>query len=229
MRELIRRGYLGGAPVHMESYYCYDLNDAYGKALMGDKNHWVRKLPGKLLHNVISHGICKIAEHLTSDHPTVIAHGFTSPPLRGQNENEIIDELRVIVNEGDRITAYFTFSSQMKPTLHQFRIYGPKNGIIVDHNHQTCIRMQGMKYKSYLDKFVPPIIEAKQYAVDAMNNVKLFLKRDFHMKSGMKFLIESFYHSVIHDTAPPISYREIIVTARIMDDIFRQIRRERLH
>jgi predicted dehydrogenase len=229
MRELIKRGYLGGAPVHMESYYCYDLNDAYAKALMEDKNHWVRKLPGKLLHNIISHGICKIAEHLTGDHPTVIAHGFISPPLRRVIENEIIDELRVIINERDCMTAYFTFSSQMKPTLHQFRIYGPKNAIIVDHNHQTCIKMQGTKYKSYLDKFIPPMILAKQYAANAMNNVNHFLKKDFHMKSGMQFLMESFYHSVIHDTQPPISYREIILTARIMDSIFKQIHCEKLH
>ena len=83
MRELIRSGYLGGQPVHMESYYCYDLGDeSYAKALLGDKGHWVRKLPGRLLHNIISHGISKIAEFMVSDHPTIIAHGYTSPLLR---------------------------------------------------------------------------------------------------------------------------------------------------
>lgn len=229
MRELIRNGYLGGSPVHMESYYCYDLGDSYAKALTGDKNHWVRQLPGKLLHNIISHGICKIAEHLTVDKPTIIAHGFTSPQLRKLNETEIIDELRVIINENDCTTAYFTVSSQMKPTLHQFKIYGPKNALIVDHNHQTCIKMRGMNYKSYLDKFIPPIVFAKQYAANAMTNMNLFLKKDFHMKSGMKFLIESFYRSVANDTPPPIPYREIILTSRIMDSIFAQIRSEKPH
>ena len=34
MRELVRGGYLGGPPVHMEAYYCYDLGDqAYAKGL----------------------------------------------------------------------------------------------------------------------------------------------------------------------------------------------------
>ncbi len=223
MRELIQEGYLGGSPVHMESYYCYDLGDVYAKALTGDKDHWVRKLPGKLLHNVISHGVCKIAEHLPTDYPTVIAHGYTSPQLRRLGETEIIDELRVIVSDNDSTTAYFTFSSQMRPTLHQFRIYGPRNGLIVDHNHQTCIKLRGAKYKSYLDRFVPPMVFAKQYAANAINNVKHFLMNDFHMKSGMKFLMESFYRSVATDAPPPIPYREIILTSRIMDSIFAQI------
>src|ERR1051325_2009753 len=128
MRALVQAGYLGGAPVYMESYYCYDLGEpGYAKALLGDKQHWVRRLPGKLLHNIISHGIARIAEFLTSDALEVIAHGFTSSVLKRIGEDEIVDELRVIVSEQERTTAYFTFSSQMRPALHQFRIYGAKN------------------------------------------------------------------------------------------------------
>src|SRR5437867_3676213 len=68
MRALIQSGYLGGAPVHMESYFCYDLADPeYARALLGDKRHWVRRLPGKLLQNTISHGIARIAEFLNND------------------------------------------------------------------------------------------------------------------------------------------------------------------
>jgi len=47
MRALVQSGYLGGVPVHMESYYCYDLSDpSYARALLADKRHWVRRLPG---------------------------------------------------------------------------------------------------------------------------------------------------------------------------------------
>ena len=81
MRVLIQDGFLGGGPVHMESYYCYELGGSgYAKALLGDKHHWVRKLPGKLLHNIISHGIARIAEFLTGDSPQVIACGFMGRP-----------------------------------------------------------------------------------------------------------------------------------------------------
>ena len=48
------------------------------------------------------------------------------------------------------------------------------------------------------------------------------------MKSGMKYLIESFYRSIAEGTPVPIPYREILLTARIMDSIFEQIRVVRL-
>jgi hypothetical protein len=39
----------------------------------------------------------------------------------------------------------------------------------------------------------------------------------------MKEFIERFYNSVGSGSPPPIPYREIILTARIMDEIFVQI------
>ena len=225
MRALVQKGFLGGPPVHMESYYCYELgNSAYANALLGDKSHWVRRLPGKLLHNIISHGIARIAEHLTTDHPQLTVHGFISPRLRELGETEIIDELRLIVSEDDRMTAYFTFSSQMRPSLHQFRIYGPKNGLILDQDQETLIKLQGNMRKSYLEKFVTPLIFAKQYFGNVAANLRTFVRRDFHMKSGMKYLIENFYLSIEQDSPPPIPYREIVLTARIMDEVFAQLK-----
>lgn len=224
MRTLVQNGFLGGAPVHMESYYCYEIGrSGYAGALLGDDRHWVRRLPGKLLHNIISHGIARIAEFLTTASPHVMAYGFTSPMLRRMGEKEIVDELRVIISDEERATAYFTFSSQIRPLLHQFRIYGPKNGLILDQDQETLIEIRGDRFKSYAEKFLPPLIFAKQYLGNAKTNIRTFLKNDFHMKSGMKYLIESFYHSILEDTPPPIPYREILLTARIMDTIFAQL------
>jgi predicted dehydrogenase len=221
MRALAQSGFLGGALVHMESYYCYELGASdYAGALLGDKKHWVRRLPGKLLHNVISHGIARIAEFLSGAAPQVITHGFTSPFLKNLGESEIIDELRVIVCDEEHRTAYFTFSSQMRPALHQFRLYGSKNGLILDLNQETLIKLRGARYKSYLEKFVPAVTMAGQYCENLKTNLGSFLRSDFHMKSGMKHLIESFYRSIREGTPPPIPYRELLLTARIMDDIF---------
>jgi predicted dehydrogenase len=224
-RKLIQDGYLGGPPVHMESYFCYELGrSGFAGALLNDKNYWVRKLPGGLLHNIISHGIARIAEHLTSDAPTVIAHGFISPFLRSTGETELIDELRVIISEERGTTAYFTFSSQMRPCLHQFRAYGKNNGLVLDQDQETVIKLRGQRYVSYVEKFVPPVAMAKQDLSNAATNVRRFLKRDFHMKSGMKFLMESFYRSISENQPVPIPYREIVLTAHIMDQIFNQLR-----
>jgi len=228
MRTLVESGYLGGPPVHMEAYYGYDLGDAsYARALLGDRNHWVRRLPGQLLHNVISHGISRIAQFLTSDDPQVIAYGFISPLLKGIGETEIVDELRVMILEEERATAYFTFSSQMRPLIHEFRIYGPKNGLILDQSHEIVLRLRGKKFKSYADNLIPPVLFAKQHLGNLVENVRLFLARDFHMDSGMKFLIESFYRSIRGNTPVPIPYREILLTARITDAILNQLRGSR--
>lgn len=223
MRSLVAAGYLGGPPVHLESYYCYDLGDpAYARALLGDPYHWVRALPGALLQNTISHGISKIAEFLPSPRPQVFAYGFTSATLQSIGEYRIIDELRTIIHDGPT-TAYFTFSSQMRPSLHQLRIYGPKNGLVLDEQQQTLIRLRGQRYKSYLEKFLPPYQFARQYAANVARNVRLFARNDFHEGHGMRKLIDAFYHSVRSGGPIPIPYPEILRTARIMDDIFDQL------
>ena len=223
MRELVSSGYLGGPPVHMESHYCYEMSGGYARALLSDQQHWVRKLPGQLLQNIISHGIARIAEYLADDDPEVTARGFVSPALRRIGEEEIVDELRVIITDRGGATAYFTFSSQLRPSLHQFRIYGPKNGLLLDQDNELLLKLKGARYKSYLEQFVPPMLLAKQCVGNALYNTRKFLVNDFHMKSGMKYLIEMFYRSVREDAPLPIPYREIQLTARIMDRIFEQI------
>ncbi|PWT70887.1 MAG: gfo/Idh/MocA family oxidoreductase [Chloroflexi bacterium] len=224
MRALVQSGYLGGFPIHIESYYCYELGDSgYVRALLSDKQHWVRHLPGKLLQNIISHGIAKVAEFLTTDSPQVLAYGFVSPFLRDRGESEIIDELRVIISEQERTTAYFTFSSQMRPALHQLRVYGPTNGLIVDQDQETLIKLPGIRGKSYLEKFFPPLNLAGQYLANLRVNILAFMRCDFHMNGGMHYLIESFYRSILRDTPVPIPYREILLTAKITDNIFEQL------
>ena len=223
-RELVRQGHLGGDPVHMESYYCYELRGSYAGALLGDKAHWVRRLPGKLLHNIISHGIVRIAEHLQDDDPKIIAHGFTSPLLQSWGEEEIMDELRVIIAGRNGTTAYFTFSSQMRPSLHQFRLHGPVNGLVLDDDEHSVLKLPGARHKSYAEKFIPPLGFARQQLGNCGRNVNLFLKRDFHMKAGMKHLMEAFYRSITEDGPLPVSHREILLTSRIMDAIFEQIK-----
>jgi predicted dehydrogenase len=224
MREAVRGGVLGSSPVHIESYYCYSLgSNAYASALFGNKEHWVRRLPGQLLHNIISHGIAHIAEFMSGESPTVVAYGFISPYLQSIGETEMIDELRVIICDEQRRTAYFTFSSQMRPTLHQLRLYGTENGLILDHDNETVVKLRGKRYVSYVEKIVPPFVLAREYVANLLGNARRFIRNDFHMKSGMKHLIELFYRSIVEGDRPPIPYREIILTTSILDQIFAQL------
>jgi hypothetical protein len=212
----------------MESYYCYDLGTtAYAHAVLSDKQHWVRRLPGGLLQNIISHGIARIAEFLTGNSLEVMAYGFTSSGLKRLGETQLIDELRVVLCERERITAYFTFSSQMRPGLHQFRVYGTQNGLLLDHDQETLIRLPGTRLPSYAEKFVSPVALARQQLGNVLINLKTFLRSDFHMKSGMNFLIKSFYQAIIDNTPDPIPHKEILLTARVMDTIFTQLNSQR--
>jgi predicted dehydrogenase len=169
MRTLVAEGYLGNSIVHMESYYGYDLgDDRYARAFLRDGDHWVRRLPGGLLQNVISHGIARIAEFIRGESARVFAYGFVSPFLRRLGEEEVLDELRVTIVDEARTTAYFTFSSQMRPLLHQFRILGSSNGLLLDENNQTLIRLKGTAFKSYVERFAPPMLFAKQYLANLL-------------------------------------------------------------
>ncbi len=228
MRNLIRAGYLGDRIVHMESYYGYDLSDpAYARALLGNTQHWVRRLPGGLLQNTISHGIARIAEFLTGNGTQVIATGATSPLLQSLGETQICDELRVIIAEENRVSAYFTFSSQMKPILQEFRVYGEKNGLVLDQNHEIVLKLRGAKYKSYADFIVPPIQLTRQYMANLLRNQKLFFRRELHMEMGILNLTRQFYASIVEGGPVPISYGEILRTARLMDEVFAQLHNSR--
>jgi predicted dehydrogenase len=223
MRKIIQTGFLGGDPVHLESTWCYPFTDpGYAKAILGDQNHWIRALPGRYLHDIISHGISRIAEFIKSDNPKVMAYGYVGSLLKSLKEDDIIDELRVIIIDDDSRSAYFTFSSQIGPPIKQFRIYGPKNSLIVDHEHQTVVKVT-RNYTYYLNHFFPGFVDSKQYLGNSLKNMGKFLKNDFYYESGRKYLFESFYQSVSKDKPLPIPYKEILLTARIMDDIFSQI------
>jgi predicted dehydrogenase len=224
LRKQIQDGRIGGAPLHMDSIYCYDLTEpGYATALLNDKHHWVRNLPGQLLQNVISHGIARVAEWFETDRPEVAVLAYTSPMLRGLGENSLKDELRVIISEKGTRTAYFTFSSQLRPAIHSFHLYGARGAIFLDEDQQTLIHTPEHRLKSYAEKFVPALRITRQGISNLSRNLTLFARNDFHMKSGMHFLAKSFYDAIRHKAPLPIPYSEILRTSQIMEDIFTKV------
>jgi predicted dehydrogenase len=223
MRRLVKVGFLGGRPVHLESYWSYDLGDLrYASAFLGSRNHWVRQLPGQLFHNIISHGIAKLAEFLDDELTEIVATAYQSDQLRGLGAQEVLDELRVLIRDRNGTTALFCFSTQIKG-INQLRIYGPAGSLNADIITGSLIRNQTRLYKSYLTYFVPPLKNAREHLRNLRLNVINFLRRRLYQDFGMKELIERFYNCIRREGPPPIPYREIILTARIMDEIFAQI------
>lgn len=224
MRRLVERGFLGGKPVHLESYFSYDLEDvSYVGPLLGNHRHWVRQLPGKLLHNVVSHGIARLAEFLDDDLAEITASAHQSPRLRNIGGREVLDELRVMIRDRNGMTAFFCFSTQIQPRLSQFRVCGPHNSIVLDQVSGSLVRNEKRNYKSYLTFFVPPLRNAGEHLRNARRNLANFARRKLYQDAGMTELISRFYQSIRFGAPPPIPHREILLTARIMDEIFSQI------
>jgi predicted dehydrogenase len=228
MRRLVKGGFLGGKPVHLESYWSYDLGDLrYASAFLSNRTHWVRQLPGQLFHNIISHGIAKLAEFLDDELVEIVATAHQSEQLRSLGAGDLLDELRVLIRDKMGTTAFFCFSTQIKG-LNQLRIYGPANLMIADIITGSLVRNTNRSYKSYLTYFIPPLRNAREHFRNSRRNVANFLRRRLYQDFGMKELIERFYNSIRTEGPPPIAYREILLTARIMDEVFAQIYPERI-
>jgi predicted dehydrogenase len=224
MRRLVGEGFLGGKPVQVESHFSYDLGDAsYVGPLLGNPQHWVRKLPGQLFHNIISHGVAKLAEFLDDDLMEIVARAHQSSKMASLGGQEVLDELRVLIRDRAGTTAFFCFSTQLKPGMNHFRVCGPANSLAVDHASGSLIRHKTRSHKSYLMFFVPPLLLAREHFRNARINLVNFIRGRLHQDSGMKELIECFYGSIETNGVPPIPYREILLTARIMDEIFGQV------
>lgn len=226
LRALVAGGFLGGAPVYLESHWSYELGDAgYVGPMLGSRTHWVRQLPGQLLHNLISHGVAKLAEYLNDDLKEIVATAHQSPRLKALGGQEVQDELRVLIRDSAGVTAYFCFSTRLKPTVNRLLVVGPSGSLIADILTGSLIRLPGRSCKSYLTFFLPPFLLAREHFLNSLRNISAFLRRRLYQDFGMKELIERFYTAVRSNGAPPIPYREILLTARIMDEIFAQIRK----
>jgi hypothetical protein len=133
-----------------------------------------------------------------------------------------MDELRVLLRDNSGTTALFCFSTQVKG-LNHLRAYGPAGSITADIITGSLVRNTSRPYKSYLTYFVPPLRNAGEHFWNASRNIANFIRRRLYQDFGMKELIERFYDSIRLGKPVPIPYREIILTAKIMDEIFAQV------
>jgi len=224
MRELVNSGFLGGPPIHMEVVQCYSHDDpTYGRIVLADPNHWVRRLPGSLSQNLISHGISKLAEFLTGDDPRIISLSFSSPYLRGLGLTEVVDEVRATIQDERGATAFFLFTTLFGVGNNELRLYGKSANLVLDNTNRTILRIRPSSYKSYMRYFFAPWTDAREQLRNSSRNMRLFARNDFHMDYGMKKLMGLFYAAVREDGPDPIPSDQILRTARIMETIFRQM------
>lgn len=224
LRKLVRDGFLGGPPVHAECIQCYSHDDpTYGKAVLGDPHHWVRRLPGSLLHNLVSHGVAKIAEFLEGDSPELLSISFSSPYLVEHDHGDIVDEVRAVLRDERGMTAFFLFTTQFGVGLNELRLFGRAGNLALDNSYRTVVRVRPSMYKSYLRYFLEPLVQARESAHNSVVSMRQFARKEFQMDFGMRKLMELFYRAIREGGADPIPGSEILRTARIMDAIFSQM------
>lgn len=223
LRQHIANGELGDI-VHLEAFYGYNLDGAFGQALLGDPGHWLHAMPGKLLQNTLDHPVSKITELLPDDRPSVTAMGFARRKARfGDVRDELVDEARILIR-GERVTAYVTFSAHARPVHHFLRVYGTKNTAHVDYNNRTCTLEIAGTLPSALGRLVPAFQSAAGFAREGMKNVSRFAKSEFQFFVGFKELFSRFYRAIQEHGPLPITHRDILRTSWILDEIFEQTR-----
>jgi predicted dehydrogenase len=234
LRELYAGGALGDA-VHVESFLGYDLAGPFGRAVLGDANHWVHRLPGKLFHNNLDHVLSKLPAFLPDarpdaefeaaplGEPRVSAQGWARRPQRfGDLRDTMMDELRVSFT-GPGASAFAWFSSHLRPAGQFVRVYGTRNTAQVDQSAGSMTLESRSRLPSAIGRLTPPFGQAMQYLRAGFRNLARFARNDFHYFAGMNRLFELFYRCILDDGTPPIPYRDILRVSAWMDEIWRQV------
>lgn len=223
LRDLVSQGVMG-EPVHLESFFGYNLKGAFGTAILGDRNHWVHRLPGKLFHNVLDHLLNQITEFMGEEKLLVQAHSWQGA-ARLPEYLELPDELRVTVI-GDRRSAYATFSSHARPIQHFVNYYGTKNTARLDFDCSTITLERQPTLPGVLGRLEAPFAQGWRHIREGGRNAFQFLRSDYHFFTGFNHLLARFYDSIVSDSAVPIPYSEILRTSALVDEVVRQVQVE---
>jgi predicted dehydrogenase len=212
-RELYSRGALGEV-IHVESVQGYDLAGAFGRCLTADPDHWVRRLPGGLFHNTISHAVCKIADFLPDERPTVRAEWFGG--ARWGFPTELRASLR-----GAAASASLFVSAAAAPVQRVARIYATRGTVEVDFDTRLVRQAHQSRLPGCLAKIEGPYRQWREAAGGLRRNLARFARNELHYFAGMGRLFRVFYRAIREGRGPPIPYSDVRRVTWIMDEVFR--------
>jgi predicted dehydrogenase len=211
--EIVDSGQLGKFQ-HVDSWLGYPISGPFGKLVTADPDHWVRRLPGGLFQNTISHPLYRITELLDTPIPRVDAAWFSKIP-----EIPFPTELRVQLR-GKSVTGNLIFTSTSKPSHRMVRIHGSEAGIEVDLNSQLIRFDKANRFPGALGKLESAWRQRSEAAGNFRKTIKRFLKGKIHYFEGMKELFDRFYKAVESNGEPPVAFDEIESFTALMDRIF---------
>lgn len=212
LRQRVAGGEIGEVR-HVESVLGYPLSGQFGSAVRADPRHWVRRLPGGLFQNTISHPLYRITEFLSDERPAVLAQWWNKPGF------EFPTEMFVHVR-GQTVTGTLTFSTEIA-AQRITRVYGTRGALEVDLDAQSVVRIAPPALPGAFGKIDAPWRHKREAGRAFRKNVWRFLRSDIHYFAGMRTLFEKFQHAVRTPGAQwPVSGQEMLRVTRLMDDIF---------
>ncbi len=222
LMEAVAKG-LVGEPLHVESFYGYDLRGSYGTAIFGKPGHWVHDLPGALLRNNIDHLLNKITPFMPDERPAIQAMGWVQRQRRyGDRRDAAHDELRVVLR-GEKVSAYATFSAHVRPAAHFVRVYGTKNTVHADFVGRTVTLVRGSRLPGAIGRMAIGFAQALEHLRAATRNAVRFARSEFQFFAGLERLMALYYQSILQGSPPPIPHRDILRIAEWADEIVGQV------
>lgn len=215
--ELVQSGVIGDVQ-HVESSLAYPLQGPFGRQVMADSDHWVRRLPGGLFQNTMSHPLYRITEFLPDAKPAVQADWFAR-----EADHNLPTELRLNLR-GRSVTGTLTFTSNTRPCRRVTRVLGTQGSIEVDLDTQLCRIDCGERFPGAFAKLEAPIRDLFASLRQLARNTSRFLRADFHYFAGMRELFQRFYSAIENGDESPVSYAEALRVTALMDAVFAECR-----
>lgn len=220
LRRRVEDGEIGDVR-HVDSILGYAISGQFGKVVGANPNHWVRKLPGGLFQNTISHPLYRITEFLVDDHPFILANAWTKPGF--SFPTEMFMHMR-----GQDVTGTLTFSTKIA-AQRITRVFGTKGTLEVDLDAQSVIRIAPPSLPGALGKLIAPWRRKREESKAFWQNVRRFARSEIHYFAGMRTLFERFHEAVRNPEANwPIDEQEMLRVTQIMDRAFEACNRDEL-
>jgi predicted dehydrogenase len=216
LRQMVDSDVLGTI-VHVESFLGYDLTGPFGRPIVEDDEHWVRRLPGGLVHNVIDHLLSNVLEFITDEELRISVDAW-----EGSGSLGLPNELRIMVR-GTEASGYAMFSSHSRPLMHRLIVFGSKKTAHLDFVASYITLESASKLPGALARLAFPFDQARQHLLQGARNLVRFAKSEYQYFAGLNFLVSAFYDSIVRDQPVPISYGEILRVSRLMDEVFFQM------
>lgn len=215
MRQRVEEGAIGEI-VHLNSHFGYNLAGPFGWPVLTNSDHWVHALPSQLIYNVADHIFNKICEFLPGKDASVETMIWPSEFVSGQDS--MPSEMRVLIKDG-QITAAATFSSAMRPVLHRFEVFGTEGSMALDFVLGVLSVDQTPHYRGALGALLGGYGETWRRFKYANKNTARMTQGQFGPFSGLRFLIRSFYRSILRDGPVPIPYDLILKVSHLTERV----------